>query len=152
MCVRGFATAADDRDAREQFDQMIADIARQTGGTVHIYPRPGRAIRRVVLWDSRDDRGTQFEVVQLEDDGTVRIIGHDQGPRVSEIFGEDITSYEWVYVIAPDKVAALVALLGGKPGDDALGLLAGYYERTVGRISDLLKRPEIAAEFSNWHS
>jgi hypothetical protein len=30
-------------------------------------------------------------------------------------------------------------------------LLAGYYERTGGRIGDLLRRPEVAAEFSNWH-
>ena len=130
----------------------MARFARETGGTLRIYPRPGRAVRRVVLREIRDERGSQYEVAQVEDDGILRIVGHDQGMGVSEFFGEDITSYEWVYVIAPEKVSALVGLLGGQDGDDVLDLLAAYHQRTGGRINELLRGPDVASEFSNWHS
>jgi hypothetical protein len=33
-----------------------------------------------------------------------------------------------------------------------LDLLTGYDQRTGGRIGDLLRSPEVAAEFSNWQS
>jgi hypothetical protein len=88
----------------------------------------------------------------LEDDGTVRVLGHDRGERVSHYFGRGITSYEWMYVVPPQRVGNLVGTLGGRDGDDVLDLLAGHYARTQGRMSDLLRRPEVAAEFSNWHS
>jgi hypothetical protein len=79
-----------------ELDQALAAIARHTGATLRIYPRPGQAARRVVLRDDRDDRGTHYEDAALEHDGTLRITGHDQGPGVSEFWGDAITSYEWV--------------------------------------------------------
>jgi len=136
----------------EELDQTLAGIARQTGGTLRSYPRPGQAVRRIVLRDDRDDRGTRHLDAALEDDGTLRITGHDLGPRVSEFFGEAITSYEWVYIVAPDRVSALIRLLGGHDGDDALALLIAYHQREGGQISDLMKHPDVAAAFSNWHS
>jgi hypothetical protein len=33
-----------------------------------------------------------------------------------------------------------------------LDALAGYYQQHGGRISPLLRSPEIAAEFDTWHS
>jgi hypothetical protein len=50
------------------------------------------------------------------------------------------------------SVGNLLRAMGGGGDDDVLDLLAGYYERTQGRIGDLLRQPEVAAEFSNWHS
>src|SRR5215469_6325970 len=35
-----------------QLDRVIADIAREVGATVHAYPRPGRAVRHIVLGTS----------------------------------------------------------------------------------------------------
>ena len=90
-----------DPETRDELDQTIAAIAAQTGAVLHTYPRPGRAVRRVVLRDIRDERGTQFEAAQMEDDGTLRVVGHDTGPGVSDVFGAAITSYEWVYVVLP---------------------------------------------------
>ena len=78
-----------------ELDQALAAIARQTGATLRIYPRPSRAARRLVLRNDRDDRGTRYEDAALEQDGTLRITGHDQGPRVSEFWGDAIISYEW---------------------------------------------------------
>jgi len=33
-----------------------------------------------------------------------------------------------------------------------LALLAAHYQHTGGLLSDMLKSPEIAADFSNWRS
>ena len=119
---------------------------------MHSYPRPSHAVRRGILRDDRDDRGTRYLDAALEDDGTLRIIGHAQGPRVSEFFGAAITSYEWVYIVAPDRVLALIRLLGGHDGDDVLALLAAYHQREGEQISDLMRHPDVAVGFSNWHS
>jgi len=130
----------------------MAQIAEAAGGTLHTYPRPGHAVRRVLLRDLRDDRGTQLEFAQLEVDGTLRVVGRDTGPAVTDLFGDGITSYEWIYTIIPDKVADLMHLLGAHGNDDVLAALASYYEQTGGQLSILLKRPDIAADFTTWHS
>jgi hypothetical protein len=135
-----------------ELGQALAAIARQTGATLRIYPRPGRAARRIVLRNDRDDRGTRYQDAALEHDGTLRITGHDQGPRVSEFWGDAITSYEWVYLVACDRTPALIRLLGGHDGDDVLALLAAYHQRAGGQISDILNHPDVTAHFSNWHS
>ncbi len=101
---------SDQQDAADEVAQTLARIASETGGTLHVWPRPGLPVSRVVLRDISDDRSSQFETAQLEDDGTLRVTGHDRGLAVSEAFGDDITSYEWVHVIAPDRVGALVGL------------------------------------------
>jgi hypothetical protein len=137
---------------QERVREILAEVTEQAGGTLHVYPRPGRAVRRVVLRDTRDDKGWQFEAAQVEDDGTLRITGHDQGPGVSEVFGAGITSYEWAWVVAPDRVEVLLRHIGGGDGADVLGVLAAWHEQTGGRISSLLRSPDIGAEFSNWHS
>lgn len=126
-------------------------MAEEVGGILHVYPRPGQALRRVVLEDWHTDRGTQYQAAQVESDGTVRVTGHDQGPGVSTAFGSDITSYEWVYVVAPDRVAALVAALGGAPGDDVLDLLAAH-TAAGGRLDPILRSPDVAAHFDSWPS
>jgi hypothetical protein len=139
-------------DARARLDETMTQIAHTTGATLHVYQHPGQAARRLVLRDTRNDRGTQYEAAQIEDDGTLRVTGHHTGPGVSEFFGDAITTYDWAYVIAPERVAALLTLLGGHPGDDVLDLLATYHHQNGGQINDLLRGPQVAATFSNWHS
>ena len=141
-----------DPDARARLDETMAQIAGQTGATLRACHHPGRAARRVVLRDTRNDRGTQFEAAQLDDDGTLRVTGHHTGPGVSEFFREAITSYDWAYVIAPDRVGTLFTLLDGHAGDDVLGLLATYHNQHGGQMNDLLRTSQVAATFSNWHS
>ena len=141
-----------DPGARARLDETMAQIAQQTGATLHVYHHPGRAARRVVLRDTRDDRGTQFEAAQLDDDGTLCVTGHHTGPGVSEFFGQAITCYDWAYVIASDRVGILFTVLGGQTGGDVLGLLATYHDQHGGQMNDLLRGPQVAATFSNWHS
>jgi hypothetical protein len=139
--------------ADDQNDEELADLASATGGTLHIYPRPGQAVRRVILRNLRTDGGAQFEAAQLEDDGTLRITGHDTGQSVSDFFGDDITSYEWVYVVPPDRVQALLAALSASDAEtDVLTALAAYHEQHGGRISAVLKNPPVSAAFDTWHS
>jgi hypothetical protein len=45
-----------------------------------------------VLVDQVDEWGTMSQVAILEDDGMVRVQGHDRGARVSQYFGRGITS------------------------------------------------------------
>ena len=141
-----------DPDARRRLDETMRQMAEQTGATLHIYRHPGPVARLVILRDTRNERGTQFEAAQIEDDGTLRVTGHHTGPGVSEFFGDAITSYDWAYVIAPDRVGTLLTLLGGHAGDDVLDLLAAYQDQHGGRVDDLLRGPQVAADFSNWHS
>jgi hypothetical protein len=141
-----------DPDARAGLDETMTHIADQTGATPHVYHHPGRAARRVVLRDTRNDHGTRFEAAQLDDDGTLHVTGHHTGPGVSEFFGDAITSYDWAYVIAPDRVGTLFILLGGQADDDVLDLLAVYHDQHGGQMNDLLRGPRVAAAFSNWHS
>jgi hypothetical protein len=135
-----------------QVDVAMEAIAAAIGATLHRYPRPGQAVRQVVLRDHHDDGGSQVEAAALEADGTLRIFGHDQGPRVSSFVGSAVTSYEWVYVIPAARVPSLTMALGGDEGGDVLALLAAYYDQHGRQLGDVLKRPEVGAEFSNWHS
>jgi len=141
-----------DPDARAWLDETMTQIAHQTGATLHVHHHPGRAARRVVLRDTHNDRGTQFEAAQLQDDGTLHVTGHHTGPGVSEFFGDAITSYDWAYVIAPNRVGTLFTLLGGRAGDDVLDLLATYHDQHGGQMNDLLRSSQVTAAFSNWHS
>jgi hypothetical protein len=141
-----------DPETRDKLDQAMAAIAEETGATLHAYPRPGHAVRRVVLRDIRDDRGTRFEAAQMEDDGTLRVAGRDTGSGVSDFFGTAITSYEWVYVVPSRRIDALLQALDAEHGDDVLDALAVYYRQHGGQISELLRSPGIAAEFDTWHS
>jgi hypothetical protein len=58
----------------------------------------------------------------------------------------------WVYVVAPARIGSLLRLLGGAEDDDVLDALAAYYQQHGGLLNELLRGPEIAAEFDNWHS
>ena len=58
-----------DADARDQLDDTMAQIARQTGAALHPCPHAGNAASRVVLRDTRSERGSQFEAAQTGQEG-----------------------------------------------------------------------------------
>jgi hypothetical protein len=141
-----------DPESREEIGQTMANVARETGTILHRYPRPGHVIRSVILRDTADDRGTQFEAAEIEDDGTLRVVGHDTGPSVTEFFGAGITSYEWVYMVPRERIDALLRLLSADQRGDALDCLAAYHQQHDGQVSELLRSSEVDAQFANWHS
>ena len=58
-----------DPQARSKLDQIMAQIARQTGATVRAYPQPGHAVRRVILRDIRDGGGTRLASIHRLNSG-----------------------------------------------------------------------------------
>ena len=107
----------------------------------------------MVLRDIRDEDGTRYLDAVIESDGTLRITGHDQSPGVSQVFGPNITPYEWVYVVAPDRLPALTGELGGTAGDDVLTLLQAHHDGEPGglMLDAILRSPSIDTQFDNWH-
>ncbi|HJT99945.1 MAG TPA: hypothetical protein VJ966_01925, partial [Actinomycetes bacterium] len=89
----------DEADGVDRVEAVLGEAAAEAGGTVRRELRAGREVRRVVLRDVHDELGSQSEVAVVEDDGTLRVLGHDQGARVSVFFGSGITSYAWAYVV-----------------------------------------------------
>lgn len=141
------------RDKQEaDLEATLSRAVDAAGGELHAYPRRGVAVRRVILQEWTDGKSTQYQDAALEDDGTLRVSGRDTGPRVSEFWGSSITSYEWVYVVAPERVPALISALGGVTGADPLELLSKYCETSSGQLDSLLSSPDVNAKFSNWHS
>ena len=85
-----------------------------------------RPLTTVVLRHQRDADGLRRLSADLRPGGGILIEGHDPGPGVERIFGAGLSEYEWAWVIGPDAVAAAVAALGGREGDDPLRLLAAW--------------------------
>lgn len=123
---------------RDDLDEVMAAIASESG--------------QIVLRDLENDRGTQFEIAQVETDGTLRINGKDTGLQVTEHFGPGITCYEWVYIVPPDKIASLRSALAVQEGGDVLTAFAAYYDESSGHIYDLLRSTDVDADFANWHT
>jgi hypothetical protein len=144
--------APEGKDARDPMDAIMAEVAQETGGTGHAYPRPGRAVRRVVLRDSHSDRGYRFEAAQVEDDGTLRITGLDRGPgsaSCSVTRSRPTNGSTWSPRTGSAPCSGSSA---GQDGDEVLAVLAAYHRRASGRLSGILQNPEVAAAFTNCRS
>lgn len=101
---------------RDDLDEVMAAIASESGTALSSYPRPGMVVRQIVLRDLASDRGSQFEIAQVETDGNLRITSKDTGLPATEHFGAGIICYEWVYIVPPEKIASLrSALAAGSP-------------------------------------
>jgi len=61
----------------------------------------------VTLRDLQDEEGSRHLCARLQNDGTLRIEGHDLGPGVARFFGAGMTEYEWVWLIKPPDVQTL---------------------------------------------
>ena len=99
-----------------------ATTCRRQPGPGWRWPRDRHAPRRPTRRARRE--GTRYLSATLNRDG-LEIFGADRGPGVARFWGED--EYEWQYWIAAEDIPALVAALGGAPGDDVLALLQRQY-------------------------
>jgi hypothetical protein len=136
----------------DPIEEALRQVGESVGATVHRYPTPRNIVRGRTLRHVVHGEDSQFEGVVLTADGTVFVVGEDRGPRVTEIFGEGITSYEWVYVISPERVPDLRQVAGVAPDADVLEAVARLYERVGGRLYEPLTSPPVSATFDNWHS
>jgi len=136
----------------DPIEDALRQVAESVGATVHRYPSPRHPVRRRTLREYVRDEDTQFEEAVLDADGTVYVIGRDSGPLVSAVFGESVSTYEWVYVIPPDRVPDLRQVAGVAPDTDVLDAVARLYERVGGRLYHPLTGPPVGAAFDTWHS
>ena len=81
----------------------------------------------VTLRDLDDADGTRFLEAEWRG-GAIVIEGRDVGPGVERFWGEGNRRYEWETSIGPEAIPAMIAALGGAPGDDPLALLKARYD------------------------
>ena len=105
---------------------------------------------RVVLRDSEDANGTRYLEARMSGGRDLIIEGHDIGEGVSRAFGEDISEYEWKYLIKKEDIPLLIKVLGGEEGDDILELIA---DRCTGEgaqnLEEVIRDNNIPHEFSS---
>jgi hypothetical protein len=136
----------------DPIEETLRQVAEAVGATVHRYPSPRNPVRRRTLREYVRDEDTQFEEAVLDADGTVYVIGRDSGPQVSAVFGEAVSTYEWVYVISPEHVPDLRQVAGATADQDVLEVVAQLYRRAGGRLYHPLTDPPVSAAFDNWRS
>jgi hypothetical protein len=108
-------------------------------------------IRTVKLRDERDGRDSRSLTANLTSDGSLRIAGHDLGPKTAIVSEEN--EYEWTYTFPVDSVPALCAALSGADHEDILDVLDRGYtgersyqlERIIQETVDTIPR-----EFWSW--
>ncbi|MBX6750119.1 MAG: hypothetical protein IRY85_10700 [Micromonosporaceae bacterium] len=142
----------DPREGNDPVEKALREVAEAVGGTVHRYPSPRNPVRRRTLREVVSGEDSQFEEAVLDADGTVYVIGRDSGPQVSAVFGEAVSTYEWVYVIAPGHVPDLRQVAGATAEQDVLEVVAQLYQRVSGRLYHPLTDPPVSAVFDCWHS
>jgi len=105
--------------------------------------------RKVTLRAERDGRDYRHLEAYVDETGRLHIDGQDLGPGTSPVSSDG--EYEWFKTIAAADVPRLVALLGGRPGDDVLDLLERGF--TGPRSYDLearIRAGDIRIELFTW--
>lgn len=122
-----------------------------TDSTSAARPAPDRrpVSRSVRLRDERTETDRQVLDASIDEDGALRIDGHDLGPGTRAIRAEG--EYEWRWTIASSHIPLVRAVVGCAPGEDLLGALAERYrgERSH-ELERLLRESEIPREFWSW--
>ena len=86
----------------------------------------------VVLRDQHDDDGTRHLEAEWRMGGAIVIEGRDVGPGVERFWGEG-DHVRLGVVDRAEAIPAMIAALGGTPGDDPLALLKAWYDAGDGR-------------------
>lgn len=88
--------------------------------------------KQIMLFQSRDDRGTRSIWVTRLADGRLKIEGQDLGPSVA-VFGEDFTEYEWDWFVAAADVPRIATILGRSADADPIASLRSWVSASGGR-------------------
>ena len=84
----------------------------------------------------------------LDAEGSLHFEGQDLGPGASSV--SDDGEYEWATIYAVEDIPAVVALLGGEPGDDILDLLATWTGERAGELERRLRESGLPVKRSTW--
>src|SRR5512132_105883 len=88
--------------------------------------------RTILLFQSKDDRGTRSIWATTLADGRLKLEGQDLGPSVS-VFGEGLNEYEWDWTVAAADVPLLPEYFGGELGNDPIPLIRHWVTQGNGR-------------------
>lgn len=103
----------------------------------------------VLLDERREDGSSLYMRAELTDDGGLDIMGHDLGPVTDSI--STTSEYEWHYVVAAADLPAALALLGGQPDADVLGLLLQRWSGPASyQLGPTLRNSGLKYEFWSW--
>ena len=92
------------------------------------------------------DGNSYFLNASLRQDGSLKISGQDLGPTIG-IDGE----YEYWYTIKAENVPALVAALGGTPGQDILDFLVQRWSGEAAyRLGPAIRNSGVEYAFANY--
>jgi hypothetical protein len=83
--------------------------------------------RSVRLFDAWDNGGSRLLTATVREAGDLRLVQLHGGPAVSQAWGTSVGWSEYNIGVDVEEVPKLVAMLGGSPGDDVLGLLEARY-------------------------
>ena len=97
-----------------------------------------------------EHNGDDHRVLEVYLDGEgLHIDGWDRGPGTALISGDG--EYEWWKTVAAADVPRLVELLGGKPGEQIMSLLAREYMGPKAReFERILRESDILVEMRTW--
>jgi hypothetical protein len=117
-------------------------------------PADAKAAARVeptiTLRSERRADGSRLSLwAYLDSAGRLHLDGQELGPVTRSVSGDG--EYEYFKMIAREDIPRLIALLGGGPGEDILGLLAGNWsgDRSY-QLEDILRDGPIEVELGTW--
>lgn len=86
-------------------------------------------------------------VVSVDKAGDLVWAGYDRGPHLAKTMGA--SEYEWWRYVRAPHVPALLAALGGSPGDDVVGLVRERFRSDMD-LAAFADEHGIPTEFRNW--
>jgi len=107
--------------------------------------KPKAPQRRVILRDEREGHDSRHLWAYLDAEGALHIDGQDLGPGTGIV--SDDGEYEWFQRIPSRDVPRLVAMLGGRSGDNVLDVLERHWTGDrAGELERLLRESDLEIE------
>lgn len=100
--------------------------------------------RVVHLRSSRDGADVRSLTAELRG-ADLMISGQDLGPTVHRLMGS--VEYEWATTVAAEHLPALVAALGGTPGEDVLDAVARFSGESAAEVEARIREHAVPHEF-----
>ncbi len=83
----------------------------------------------------------------IQDDGALRIVGHDLGDGVEQALGSGIREYEWITEVAASDIPRLIDALGGTPGSELLEVIRTRCLDDATRLEAAIRKVGIQPKF-----
>jgi hypothetical protein len=104
--------------------------------------------RSAKLRSERNGADSRHLWVSIDDDCKLVIEGQDLGPGTAIISSDG--EYEWTRTFERDDFPALVALLGGEPGDDAFDVVARFTDEKSYELERLIRESDVPNSLWTW--